>query len=431
MRKAAKTARPKAVAALAIVCAALYAPQAHAGGTLAPPTASPAGTFGGVEYLQYDGVFTGATSTGEYSVPYRITAPRDTRRSNGTALVEPPHFATGTDALDLFLGPSLLLGRGFVHASVGYSTTTFGRDGRFRILDPDRKGVFIRGGFHEHNGQTDDEIITDFARALVNDSRARALAGLVARRYITGFSDSSDPVLRLVESGRASGVFDLAYPFTAFITDPQAALVSGAFTGKVMVVNSEFEPIDNFVDRGVAPSRYRYYAVPGTPHVPDLFVPSFWSMTTPASYTPELRGHFLQADRWVKQNVQPAPSTQFLRSNDGTVTRDPNGNTIAVNSAGQTVPRLPYVELGEARYLTGFVGSYDNVRTIGQLGFSSHAGYLRAFDTSLSAYAKAFGLPKEETDAMHARAALCPPLTFTETYRDHYDEFVAIRPCTP
>jgi len=30
---------------------------------------------------------------------------------------------------------------------------------------------------------------------------------------------------------------------------------------------------------------------------------------------------------------------------------------------------------------------------------------------------------------MLARAALCAPLTYTETYRDHYDAFVAITPC--
>jgi hypothetical protein len=32
---------------------------------------------------------------------------------------------------------------------------------------------------------------------------------------------------------------------------------------------------------------------------------------------------------------------------------------------------------------------------------------------------------------MRSRAALCTPLTFTQTYRDHYEAFVAIRPCTP
>ena len=29
---------------------------------------------------------------------------------------------------------------------------------------------------------------------------------------------------------------------------------------------------------------------------------------------------------------------------------------------------------------------------------------------------------------MRNRAQLCPPLTFTETYRDHYDDFVSTQP---
>jgi hypothetical protein len=39
-----------------------------------------------------------------------------------------------------------------------------------------------------------------------------------------------------------------------------------------------------------------------------------------------------------------------------------------VNANGQEVPRLPFIELGEAHFITGFVGSYDNVKTIGDLG---------------------------------------------------------------
>jgi hypothetical protein len=38
-------------------------------------------------------------------------------------------------------------------------------------------------------------------------------------------------------------------------------------------------------------------------------------------------------------------------------------------------------------------------------------------------------LSNEDATAMRERAALCPPLTFTETYRDHYDAFTAIVPC--
>jgi hypothetical protein len=82
-------------------------------------------------------------------------------------------------------------------------------------------------------------------------------------------------------------------------------------------VNSEFEGTsDVFVDRGVAPGQYRFYAVAGTPHIPDVLVPFFSNMTTPASFQPALRAHFLQGDDWVKGGKQP-PSSTHLKTSDG------------------------------------------------------------------------------------------------------------------
>jgi len=70
------------------------------------------------------------------------------------------------------------------------------------------------------------------------------------------------------------------------------------------------------------------------------------------------------------------------------------------------------------------------VKTIDELGFSSQTAYLQAFSDKLADYAKAGYILKEDADAMRDRAALCAPLTFTQTYRDHYEEFVGIHPCT-
>src|SRR5215217_4068243 len=114
---------------------------ASAAGTLQPPSKTSLGTFNGVEYFQYAGLFAGKTSTGKYSVPYRISAPANPRRANGnTVLVEPPHFRQGTFLRESYLGRPFLFDRGFLHASVGYSTFAN------RILDPAAKGVFIKGG---------------------------------------------------------------------------------------------------------------------------------------------------------------------------------------------------------------------------------------------------------------------------------------------
>ena len=312
-------------------------------------------------------------------------------------------------------------------------------------------GVFINGGVLDNGGRTDDEIIVDFAHALAVDNTAQQMLGDVHRRYVAGFSDSSSPVLRLITSGRAAGVFDFALPFTAgkpsFAEgsfDPQAAIAADLFSAKLIIVNSEFEGTSaDFVDRGVAPGQYRFYAVAGTPHIPDTLAPGPSTETTPASWQPALRAHFLQGHDWVQAGTTPPPSTHLKTSDDGvTLDRDENGNAIAVNAKGKGVPRLPFIELGEARFITGLLGSddgvidiadllgrYDSVKTIADLGFKSHDKYLKAFKKALARYVKAGYMLKEDADAMRRRAALCPPLTFTETYRDHYDAFTAIVPC--
>ena len=403
---------------------------AAAGGQLGQPSVTQAGTFGGIAYVQADGIFEGQTSTGSYRVPYRITAPADPNRGNRTVLVEPPHAVAGLGALQTFLGRTFLLSRGFAHAGIGWGTTRFPQGGDRRILDPTAAGVFINGGVHDKNGRTDDEIIADFGRALAVDATALQLLGRVERRYLTGFSDSSDPVLRLVTSGRAAGAFEFALPIIASGHDPQAALTAGLYGGKVIVVNSEAEGASaSFVDRGAFPDQYRLFAVAGTPHRLDPLVPNPLNRTTPASYQPALRAHFLDGHDWVRVGTRPPPSTRLKTADDGTLARDANGNAIAVNASGQPVPRLPIVEIGEAHFISAFIGSYDTVKTIVGLGFENHTAYLRAFEARVADYSRAGYILREDADAMSSRAALCPPLTFTETYRDHYDAFVAIAPC--
>ncbi len=196
-------------------------------------------------------------------------------------------------------------------------------------------------------------------------------------------------------------------------------------------MNSEADASANLVDRGVAPNRYRFYAVAGAPHIPDLLdIPFFSAGSTPASFLPALRSHFLQGHRWVLTDTPPSPSYHLKTSADNEIVRDANGNAIAVNASGQPVPRLPFVELGEARYITGFLGTYADVRTIAQLGFGTDAAYHKAFRERLAAYLKAGYILSEDAASMRARAGVCVPLTYTETYRDHYEQFVAITPCT-
>ena len=430
------TIRPRAqrgvlVVWLGLAATALIAPSpAGADGRLGHPRATKAGTFAGIAFLQYDGIFKGRTSTGAYRVPYRITAPENPKRGNRTVVVEPPHIAGGLGMLENYLGRDLLLGQGFAHAGVGYGTASFGEGQDLGILDPTVPGVFIHGGRRVENGRIDREIVVDFARALKADRDGRAMLGRLERRYLTGFSDTANLILRLINSGQARGVFDLALPITVYNPhDPRLALASRRYRGKLMIVDSEFDPSDDLVDRGRSRRRYRFYVVAGTPHISDFLTPSFSNETTPASVVPALRAHFLQGDRWVRGGVPPPRSTHLKTSHGETLDPDRKGNAIAVKAGGRRVPRLPMVELGEARFIGRFIGKYDRVKTIEDLGFTSHDAYLAAFDDRLTDYVRADYILEKDARAMHRRAALCPPLTFTETYRDHYKAFTAIRSC--
>ncbi|WP_144127160.1 alpha/beta hydrolase domain-containing protein [Catellatospora sichuanensis] len=403
-------------------------PPAAAPGRLLPPTATRV-QAGRVSYCRYDGIFEGRTSTGAFRVPYRLSTSGHPRHGDGTVIVEPSHFAIGLGLLEQRLQPDLIFGNGFTHAGIGWSTASFGPGADLRILDPTVPGVFIEGGFVEENGRTDHEIIAEFARTLAVDDQARAVLGSIKRRYLAGLSDSTIPVLDLVTTGRATGVSDLALAVTTEFTDPQLALQAGAYPGKVIIVNSEIDVSGNLIDRGVVPGQYRFYAVAGTPHIPDdLDVSDELDRTTPASYVPALRAHFLQADRWVRHGTPP-PASYHLQKDGSEVVRDASGNALVLDTQNRPVPRLPFLELGEARFVGDFIGGYDNVRSIAEIGFSSHRAYLDAFAQRLADYAAAGYITKKDAADMRARAALCAPSTFTQTYRDHYDNFVTITRC--
>src|SRR3989304_3701856 len=86
-----------------------YAAPTTAQDQLLTPIETLIGPFGGIAYVQYDGIFEGQTSTGAFRVPYRITAPADPSLGNRTVIVEPSHFATGLGTLNLALGQNFLL----------------------------------------------------------------------------------------------------------------------------------------------------------------------------------------------------------------------------------------------------------------------------------------------------------------------------------
>jgi alpha/beta hydrolase family protein len=424
--------------ALGLLVLPVLPSTASAAGMLQPALkTSSLGAFGGVQYVQYDGLFVGKTSRGNYRVPYQISAPANPRRANRTVLVEPPHFVAGTELRERSLGRPFLFGRRFLHASVAYSTASLGEPSTIgSILDPATKdGFFIDGGvvLPGEDGLTDDEIVVDFARALASDQVAQVLMGPVKQRYLTGLSESAQAVKRIVASGLAEGVFDLVVPITTFSSnDPQAAIADGRYSGKVIAVDSELEWSTGraLEDRGDSPDQYRSFFVAGTPHVPDnLCSGHFANKTTPAGWQLALRANFLQGHEWVTKGNAPPTSTRLATTTIGGVTemiaRDATGNAQVVDITGNPAPRLPYVELGEATFTTGFVGTYapQPPPTIEQLGFSGFSEYLAKFEDALDAQVQAGYMLEEDAQVLLKRAGLSPPATFTENYFARYDEF--------
>ena len=80
------------------------------------------------------------------------------------------------------------------------------------------------------------------------------MVGEVRDTYLTGFYDAASVPLRLVASGQADGVFELALPFTVESpVDPQAAVGEERFGGKLLIVTSAAEDSGNLTIAGGPP----------------------------------------------------------------------------------------------------------------------------------------------------------------------------------
>ena len=108
-------------------------------------------------------------------------------------------------------------------------------------------------------------------------------------------------------------------------------LAAGRYGGKVVCVGSEGGD-DSFllIDRGGAPSQYRYFGVAGTSHAADPEADFFGvrNNQTSANWKTALRAHFTQADRWVRHaDRRPSPGTN-VRVAGYDFARDANGNAF-------------------------------------------------------------------------------------------------------
>jgi hypothetical protein len=449
-----------------------------------PRTVASLGTYEGVAYNEYSGFFSGRTSTGDYRVPYRIRAPADPRLSNQTILIDVPHIVGGAMISDAFVTRPAVYGNHFMDGSVGYSSQTFAPGVLTnRMLDPNANGVFVHGGviLPGDTGLTDDEITVDFARALQTDPVARALVGTVHYRYLSGFSEGTLALVRITVSGRAEGVFDLIFPFVG-APDLRDAFRLGRYSGKIAAINSEWEWFwQDAHDTGEF-ANYRYWIEPGAPHADDALVgwTDFALQESPAQYSYQARARFQQAHDWVTKGIAPPASTHLVTSNlpsscppifpSGSLysgvylARDANCNALLVDTDGNPAPRLPFVELGEAQYVTAFTATYctpgtancnwcpdgfpwapcnssfsppryfELVRPDGTpYGFSTFGDYLAEFNRRVDALlAGRYILAGDATFLkQHAALSQClsspcgagSDLTFTGNYHDYYSQF--------
>lgn len=375
------------------------------------------GAFNNIRYITYKGRFVGATASGRFDVPYEITTPLNPREGSRTFVFEPLHFADGTIARDYELGHPFLFGRGFSHASVRHKTF------RLRGLEPDPPThLVIRGKeFPAPEVIADTEILQEFATAL---RQSPAFVGRVERLYAIGFSDSGNTVQDIYKTF-GHKLFDITFACLARYAEP--VRIQGQ--KPIIVFNTEADSDARAVPRPQF-SQYRWYAVAGGAHIPDAALsrivfpnppepgspaPAIEG-TTPINWLPFIRALFAAGDQWVRDNVQPPPSTTLKLNAEGYVMRDAKGNALGGI-------RHPALETGEATFLPSVVrGGWD---LFGGCGFpervpyarlTTFADYLSAFTNAADALVAARFLLPEGRDRMVEQATLHQPNTFTLNY---------------
>lgn len=384
-----------------------------------------AGTFNRLSYVRYKGRFTGQTSRGAFAVPYEITAPSTPAEGNLRLLVEVPHVNDGIIARLYILGAEFLFGRGFSHASVGYSAV------RNRILDPNPGFEMVIAGVSVNSlpPPTDREIITQFASALRGNPFN--LVGNIKKVYSIGFSDSGGALHQILTEAHARDTFELSFPCLGGL--PGQIHRPFPVSGKVIVYNTEydFRPLE-----GDSPNQ-RWYAGAGCPHISDselsrkLFTgpPSPLPPvkgTTPINWDPFMKALFIAGDRWVTEGQQPPPTTLFKLTPAGDdIQRDAKGNALGGI-------RHPALEVGEAKFIPTvdipvppplppiwrLFGAYEQVMSIGDADFFKNVGqYVKAFDAAAKALSRAGFLLDEDEKDLTRKAKSNPSSTFTQNYK--------------
>lgn len=322
----------------------------------------PFGTFEGIDYVRHTGFFEGETSLGTFAMPFEIVAPVNSDEGNGIVLVEPPHNAFGTIGRDAVLGHELLFGAGFSYAAVGWA------DDGLNVLDPTVPGLLLGGVPVEDPGAPnpaptlDEEILIQFAEALVAEPFGQKVLGEIDRRYAYGVSQTAAGLMELRRNLAATSgtdLFDLTLMHIAVWNapfEPPGAwdFLDGAFEpvdigGRVLFVESENDQIVSEAEqfgRAVGAPGYRVYEVAGAAHLPTPF--------NALDHVAVARALFVAGDAWVRRGTPPPPSALLESAPTGEIdpvygfetgiARDENLNALSG-------VRLPDLAVGRAQFI--------------------------------------------------------------------------------
>lgn len=308
---------------------------------------TPYGHFNGIDYVRTEGHLLSAGNDHAFDAPFEIVAPAKAAQGNGRLLVEPYHFFLGAGARENYLTPALIFEQGFSHAAICWQVNEM----------EDHP-------CHAFTGKPDLDlrIIAGFAR-LLKGSDMTKVVGKVDKLYGIGFSNSADPLLRLLLDPLGQHLFDLTFvlttgwplprkEFAPLPADTPASLLPAASAGRVIVVSTEADIVLFHAallrDDGAHPN-YRSYEVAGVSHIPAPIYDA-----NQLDWLPVLRALFEAGDRWIMEGVEPPPS-RFLE-NDASGALDPvyervTGIARDENLNAEGGIRLPDVTLGRSQFI--------------------------------------------------------------------------------
>jgi len=302
--------------------------------------------------------FQGNTSIGAYTSRMIVRRPLDSRRFNGTVIVEWMNASSGSD-IDVDFLPllPLITARGYAYVAVTSQEATVNF---LRKWNAQRYGALVMSDTKPSQPAA-FEVFSQAGKALLNNGTGiDPLGGLRAKKLIAiGQSQSAARLTAMVST--VHGV-TLEPVFAAYI--PHAGGGAPAnFPVPVLKLNSENEAPGYFGSRSVADASYRYWEVPGTAHSPidsneyavGLLKASRENFPTcPFPYTgpggpvpidPVLRAAVEHVDKWIRLGNAPpsAPFIEMTASPDnpklGVIVRDRHGNALGgIRMPQQAVP---------------------------------------------------------------------------------------------